>query len=119
MNEIEFRIWDKTNKILLYQLKNSPYFGRFEDDRYVLLEDVLFYNDDFELMQYTRIKDKNNIKIYEGDICNIWIEGIKQKNKYVVKNLETLFYDMNNRDIYYRITAIEVVGNIHQNVNKK
>ena len=129
--EIKFRIWDKTFKKFL----KDDYESKNVIDRdgnlfmYVLSEtfrDLYFYKllKNIEISEYTGLKDKNDKKIYEGDILkyNFPYNG---SLKYIspVTYLETQasfgvidFYG--NNIPLYNITAnnyFEVVGNIYEN----
>lgn len=71
MREIKFRIWVKDRKAIFevisidYVTKKVTYL--LERVGHLLsIRDAKF--NDVELMQYTGIKDKDNKKIYEGDI---------------------------------------------------
>ncbi len=115
--EIKFRAWDKINKKIILHRE--------------ILEQVIEYNgcfdlDDFTIMQYTGLKDKNGKGIYEGDILkyednfdedNMKITYIKWKEAYsgflfseIDKDGDSSFYGG-----IYCPEEKEIIGNIHEN----
>ena len=108
MREIKFRAWHKK-------------------DKFMHIVSELFFREggfcDFELMQYTGLKDKNGKEIYEGDIVNYTSINGKSIGKYVVEwyeykcgyilsgiNKESELW---NRD--WEPMRAEITGNIYEN----
>lgn len=145
MREIKCRAWDKERENMIYQGSNTNknngwILGQFIfDDLQVGLivttydEDVIDIMD-FELMQYTGLKDKNGKEICEGDICTL-SNDIYYSNEYfntlddwgMVMQVVKEDYSFKFRDITDKHATIflfeadedcmeiEVIGNAYEN----
>ncbi len=108
MREIKFRAWEKSDHIMHYDIL----------DNYNL--DVLLKSDNWSIMQYTGLKDKNGKEIYEGDIVNLIPLGYMNDGAIVMWSEQEgcWIYQRiyNETDIYaYKWGEVEVIGNICEN----
>ena len=118
---IKFRVWDKISKAMYNGNENKgDYTMDFEGNCYCFSdpEQKESVNEDFILMQYTGIKDRNGVEIFEGDIIK------NDKNLIVVVEwclLDATFhcYDERHKHIstwtlgHFSTDNPSVIGNIH------
>lgn len=105
MREIKFRAWAKNAERMVSWEKMKQ-----ECNRLSLIEDS-----NFIFMQYTDLKDKNGVEIYEGDVC--CVEGKKSEpNAYKVWFHDGSFtFDDYTLIREYQSYSMEVIGNIYEN----
>lgn len=127
MRELKFRAFIKWAKLILevesIDFKRKRVYCKTELGKPNPCD---FYNfDDIELMQYTGLKDKNGVEIYEGDICRCWggaeFNGYYEYNKIYEVKWQGSGFEMVIDDCGYGwnyssgFEYIEVIGNIYEN----
>ena len=115
--QIKFRAWDKrTNQMFLVREMFWLVGGLQVDDGATTQRG--FAPKDFDVMQYTGLKDKNGKEIYEGDIVTLidnsgqWGEEdcLTTTVKWSESGLNWNVYPCHNLKKYWR-----VIGNIYEN----
>lgn len=126
LREIKFRAWSEGTKEMiqvsrLYLNENTVFY---ENGNKALNRDqeLGFWHKPYILMQYTGLKDKNGVEIYEGDILSGWIgshwHSGEDKFEEVVKYDEkTASYNFPAIEVRYG--DLEVIGNIYENKQLK
>jgi len=104
MREIKFRCYWKDYKEMHYP-------------KHIDMENCKRDNE-VELMQFTGLKDKNSVEIYEGDIVNCCINHQNKTNlKGVLEWSSVNLFIKDKDEIMYSFNGashVEVIGNIYE-----
>jgi len=134
MREIKFRAWDKKNKtmFMVHEIHTHRISGGINwirgygdsdrDGTDVYGGGLSRYKDGprYLLMQFTGLKDKNGVDIYEGDIFRL--NGFIYVVEWRVKKYCWILRGVKNNEDYYSMGRVcmfeaEIIGNIYENPN--
>ena len=118
--KIKFRAWDKTIPDSMFYFPPIPIVHAWMR----ILQDP----DNYEIMQFTGLKDKNGKEIYEGDILNWTGKRSKDTSKFAYRYIiifeDGIFgYRLGNAQVnkteplqgLVELETYEVIGNIYEN----
>ena len=117
MREIKFKVWD---------VSNNKFTCCYQSDIRFTLDTVQIYingtnfTDSFVLCQFTGLKDKNGVGIYENDLVNISGSGlcrveIQPYCGVVYIEINEAMCGTDAHDVAMEKEDIFIVGNIYEN----
>jgi uncharacterized phage protein (TIGR01671 family) len=126
MREIKFRAWAINSKKIVDLKKITPLAC---DPGLLKYGDGLFipFREDIILMQYTGLKDKNGIEIYEGDIVEVLNSADDENGEFDVTTvckwdngcfvLEDCSGGHWTRQLFHAPERLTIKGNIYENAS--
>lgn len=122
---IKFRAWDKDRKRMVQGGLSFDYENQIHEEENIGVNNLYGAEseqiEEFELMQFTGLLDKNGKEIYEGDVLtmlniNYLVEWNDKKGRW------NFYNPILSHPSYWGLTAgqmkrCEVIGNIYENPN--
>lgn len=120
MREIKFRAWDKKRKEMIVIEEIHFKYNSIVYDEGIITSPM----ENFEMMQFIGLKDKNGKEIYEGDVVKYHNPRVQEKPKEFVGKVfwvdEWAQFSLGGEGGFIDFERagwliLEVIGNIHEN----
>lgn len=120
MREIKFKVWDKVHNKFIGVWAISSKSVKYAGQGYLLKNDDV---DGSELLQFTGLKDKDNIEVYESDIIEFRLANSTKRVKGFIKWYDECFsffcvigqFPNQHTKFLSELYDIKVIGNIYLN----
>ena len=114
MRDIKFRAWQKDGTKMIDLQKITPLILSHDQDGVFLP-----FHKDIYIMQYTGLKDKNGVEIYENDLIkgDLYDSRLPTMGEVVFDEHFSFYANKNEagNTPLHRITNIKIIGNIYEN----